>query len=114
MIQVDPHRIEGIDAYSNILYVKEDFAKLAHLAHRISNTNKYTPETCCVIGNYYSLKQQHEKAVTYFRRALRLNRDYLSAWTLLGHEYTEGETKSSLLRHIDVGISTKIITRQVV
>ena len=89
VIEVDPHRIEGIDAYSNILYVKEDFAKLAHLAHRISNTNKYTPETCCVIGNYYSLKQQHEKAVTYFRRALRLNRDYLSAWTLLGHEYTE-------------------------
>ena len=89
VIQVDPHRIEGIDAYSNILYVKEDFAKLAHLAHRISNTNKYTPETCCVIGNYYSLKQQHEKAVTYFLRALRLNRDYLSAWTLLGHEYTE-------------------------
>ena len=32
VIQVDPHRIEGIDAYSNILYVKEDFAKLAHLA----------------------------------------------------------------------------------
>ena len=27
--------------------------------------------------------------MTYFRRALRLNRDYLSAWTLLGHEYTE-------------------------
>ena len=89
VIEVDPHRIEGVDAYSNILYVKEEFAKLAHLAHRISNTNKYTPETCCVIGNYYSLKQQHEKAVTYFRRALRLNRDYLSAWTLLGHEYTE-------------------------
>jgi anaphase-promoting complex subunit 8 len=32
---------------------------------------------------------QHEQAVEYFRRALRLNRHYLSAWTLMGHEYVE-------------------------
>ncbi|KAK8943020.1 Anaphase-promoting complex subunit 8 [Platanthera zijinensis] len=35
------------------------------------------------------LKGQHEKAVLYFRRALKLNRKYLSAWTLMGHEYVE-------------------------
>jgi len=27
--------------------------------------------------------------VLYFRRALKLNRHYLSAWTLMGHEYVE-------------------------
>jgi anaphase-promoting complex subunit 8 len=32
---------------------------------------------------------QHERAVEYFRRALRLSRTYLSAWTLMGHEYVE-------------------------
>ncbi|KAJ4967416.1 hypothetical protein NE237_019265 [Protea cynaroides] len=32
---------------------------------------------------------QHEKSVMYFRRALKLNRNYLSAWTLMGHEYVE-------------------------
>jgi anaphase-promoting complex subunit 8 len=47
------------------------------------------PETCCVVGNYYSLRNQHEKAVLYFQRALRLNPSYLSAWTLMGHEYVE-------------------------
>jgi hypothetical protein len=26
--------------------------------------DKYRPETCCVIGNYYSLKGEHEKAVS--------------------------------------------------
>ena len=31
----------------------------------------------------------HERAVQYFRRALRLNPAYLSAWTLMGHEYVE-------------------------
>ena len=29
------------------------------------------------------------QAVTYFRRALKLSRQYLSAWTLMGHEYVE-------------------------
>lgn len=33
--------------------------------------------------------QDHEKAVLYFRRALRLNAGYISAWTLMGHEYIE-------------------------
>lgn len=40
-------------------------------------------------GNYYSLRGEHEKAVQYFRRALKLDRGYLSAWTLMGHEYVE-------------------------
>ena len=173
---------QGMDTYSNILYVKEQFAALSHLAHRAAVADKYRPETCCIIGNYYSLKGQHEKvrrrrgraallglssaassasgsssqqrralwqaaivtrlrqihaateqeapsrgrrdalmqrctckrivmgvgisqmpihawkatahraavqAVLYFRRALKLNRHYLSAWTLMGHEYVE-------------------------
>lgn len=40
-------------------------------------------------GNYYSLRRDHEKAIVYFRRALKLDRGYLSAWTLMGHEYIE-------------------------
>ena len=50
---------------------------------------RYRTETCCVIGNYYSLKSLHEKAVMYFQRALKLNPSYLSAWTLMGHEFIE-------------------------
>ena len=52
---------QGMDIYSNILYVKEAFAALSHLAQRAALTNKYRPETACIIGNYYSLKGQHEK-----------------------------------------------------
>lgn len=89
LLRTDPYRIEGMDTYSNILYVKECFAALSHLAHKAVLTDKYRPETCCIIGNYYSLKAQHEKAVLYFQRALKLNKKYLSAWTLMGHEYVE-------------------------
>jgi tetratricopeptide (TPR) repeat protein len=40
----------------------------------------HTPETCCVVGNYYSLKGKHERAILYFQRALKLNPKCLSAW----------------------------------
>ena len=89
LLSKNPDRIQGMDVYSNILYVKEAFAELSFLAHRAMETAKYTPEACCIAGNYFSLRQQHEKAVLYFRRALKLNPDYLSAWTLMGHEYLE-------------------------
>lgn len=63
--------------------------KLAFLAQIAAATDKFRPETCCVVGNYYALKSEHEKAVMYFRRALTLDRNFLAAWTLMGHEYVE-------------------------
>lgn len=86
---VEPHRLDHVDTYSNILYVKEKKAELSHLAHAVTKSDKYSPETCCVVGNYYSLKGQHEKAIMYFQRALRLNSRCISAWTLMGHEFVE-------------------------
>lgn len=34
---------------------------------------KFCPESCCVVGNHYSLKGKHERAVLYFQRAIKLN-----------------------------------------
>ena len=84
-----PHRLDGLDHYSNILYVMGARPQLAFIAQVATATDKFRPETCCVVGNYYSLKSEHEKAVMYFRRALTLDRSFLSAWTLMGHEYIE-------------------------
>jgi len=95
LLAEDPYRMEGMDNYSNILYVKECFSALSFVAHKAVLTDKYRPETCCIIGNYYSLKAHHEKAVEYFKRALKLNRQYLSAWTLMGHEYVEMKNVSA-------------------
>ena len=89
LLHADPHRIDSLDHYSNILYVMGARPKLAFLAQVATATDKFRPETCCVVGNYYSLKSEHEKAVMYFRRALTLDRNCLSAWTLMGHEYVE-------------------------
>jgi len=86
---LDPHRLDHVDTYSNILYVKERKAELSFLAHSVCGIDKYRPETCCVVGNYYSLKGRHERAIVYFQRALKLDNRYLSAWTLMGHEFVE-------------------------
>lgn len=50
------YRLDGVDTYSNILYVKEEKRKLSALAHSCVSVDKYRPESCCVIGNYFSLK----------------------------------------------------------
>ncbi|XP_066319086.1 anaphase-promoting complex subunit 8-like [Miscanthus floridulus] len=89
LLRTDPFRVDSMDIYSNLLYAKESLTALSFLAHRVFLTDKYHPESCCIIANYYSLKGQHEKSVLYFQRALKLNRKYLSAWTLMGHEYVE-------------------------
>jgi anaphase-promoting complex subunit 8 len=85
----DPYRLDDMDIYSNILYVMERAPELAFLAQLANSTDKFRPETCCIIANYYSLKSQHEKAIVYYQRALVLDRNCLSAWTLMGHEFVE-------------------------
>ncbi|KAL9062357.1 MAG: hypothetical protein Q9157_008995, partial [Trypethelium eluteriae] len=89
LLKTDPFRLDALDHYSNILFVMVRTPQLASLAQHASQTDRFRPETCVVVGNYYSLKSEHEKAVIYFRRALTLDRTFLSAWTLMGHEYTE-------------------------
>lgn len=94
ILKVDPYRLDNMDIYSNLLYVREMRVELSNLAHNTCDIDKYRVETCCVIGNFYSLRTQHEKAVLYFQRALKLNPNYLSAWTLMGHEYMEMKNTS--------------------
>ncbi|PHH72939.1 hypothetical protein CDD80_4163 [Ophiocordyceps camponoti-rufipedis] len=89
IVALHPHRLDSLDNYSNILYVLNLRPKLAFVAHLCSSVDKFRPESCVVIGNYYSLLSMHDKAVQHFRRALTLDRSCLSAWTLMGHEYVE-------------------------
>lgn len=106
LLSLHPHRLDSLDHYSNILYVLNLRPKLAFLAHLCSSVDKFRPESCVVIGNYYSLLSMHEKAVGYFRRALTLDRSCLSAWTLMGHEYVELKNTHSAIesyrRAVDV------------
>jgi hypothetical protein len=46
----DPYRLDNLDTYSNLLYVKELRVELAYLAHQACEIDKYRVETCCVVG----------------------------------------------------------------
>lgn len=49
----DPYRMDNLDTYSNLLYVKDMKTELATLAHHAVSIDKYKVETCCVIGKCY-------------------------------------------------------------
>ena len=85
----NPYNLDFVDIHSNVLYVKNKPAQLAVLAQKVTALDVYRPESCNVIGNFYSLRGEREKAIEYFKKALVLDPEYLSAWTLLGHEYLE-------------------------
>ncbi|KAH9510557.1 Anaphase-promoting complex subunit 23 [Dermatophagoides farinae] len=85
----EPYKLDAMDIYSNLLYCKESRTELSSLAHILNKIDPYRVETCVCIANFYSLRRQHAKSAVYFSRALRLNPKYLSAWTLMGHEYIE-------------------------
>lgn len=42
-----------------------------------------------LLANYYSITREIAESVEYFKRALKLDRNYHLAWTLLGHDYIE-------------------------
>jgi anaphase-promoting complex subunit 8 len=47
---LDPGRIEGLDIYSNILYLTGNKLKLSNLAHDLLAIDKDRPEVCCIVG----------------------------------------------------------------
>lgn len=48
--EMEPHRLDQMDCYSNVLYVKERRAELSHLAHMAVRLEKFSPETCIIVG----------------------------------------------------------------
>jgi len=83
IMQQHPHRLEDLEVYSNILHNNSDSATLSLVAQHAIQGDPHRPETCAVVANYYSLKNEHERAVLYFKRALFLDPGFVCAWTLM-------------------------------
>ena len=87
--KLDPMRLETMELYSNVLFVKEDVSKLSELAHSLSQIDKFRPETLTVCGNFFAISGKHENAIAQFAMALRFDISFGFAWTLIGHEFIE-------------------------
>eukprot|EP01029_Cantina_marsupialis_P019279 TRINITY_DN44809_c0_g1_i1.p1 TRINITY_DN44809_c0_g1~~TRINITY_DN44809_c0_g1_i1.p1 ORF type:complete len:540 (+),score=114.56 TRINITY_DN44809_c0_g1_i1:120-1739(+) len=84
-----PFRLVHMDNLSNIYFVHGRKDLLGNLAQTVVRINKFCPESCIVIGNYYSLSGKHEDAIKSFQRAVQLDSECHNALTLAGHEYME-------------------------
>lgn len=49
----------------------------------------------CIAANYYSLRGEHDRAVAFLQRSLKLNPNNASVWTLIGHEFMEQKNNSA-------------------
>ncbi len=101
--ETNPHRVDDIDQFSNMLFVMKKREKLFRLAHEYINADQMRPEILSLIGififaplptlglrpkgNYYSMLDEHDKTIEYLHRAVLLDCTYRSGWTLIGHEY---------------------------
>lgn len=101
----DPYRVDSMENFSNLLFVKKHKKELAKLAYDIERVDPFTPEANSCIANSFSAREQHTKAIIYFTRALRLNPDHLNSWTLIGHEYLEMKSFEKALQAYRYAIS---------
>ncbi|EAY14887.1 TPR Domain containing protein [Trichomonas vaginalis G3] len=90
-----PLRLESLELFSHLLFVKEDLAALSELAQKLVQIDKFRPETLTVLGNFFALSGRHEDAIEQFAMCLRFDSDFSFAWTLIGHEYIELQNSSA-------------------
>jgi anaphase-promoting complex subunit 3 len=80
-------RIENIEFYSSCLWHLKKQQELCLLAHHCLESHFFRPETWIVLANTYSLNQDHETALLFLSRALKIDPDNAYAFCLSGHEH---------------------------
>ncbi|KAK8940713.1 hypothetical protein KSP39_PZI010567 [Platanthera zijinensis] len=85
--RVSPCMLEGMDAYSTVLYHLKEDMKLSYLAQELISIDRLSPQAWCDMGNCYSLQRDHEMALKNFQRAIQLDSRFAYAHTLCGHEH---------------------------
>ena len=94
----------------NIVYVdcftppQDRLPELSRLAQDLVRIDRYMPVSCCVLGNFYSQRGNHNMAIVYFQRAVRLDKNNPSAWILLGHEFLELKNSSMAIEAYTKGL----------
>ncbi|KAI0239151.1 Anaphase-promoting complex subunit 8 [Massospora cicadina] len=93
--RADAYLLDYADVFSHILFLLADLGRLGWLASRCVKVDRLRPETCCVVGNFYAAHRNHEKALSYFSRAIQLDGGFQTAWILAGHCLVELQNLST-------------------
>lgn len=89
--KLEPYRLEGMEYYSSSLWQLHKEVELSVLAKELVEFDQNAPETWCVAGNCYSLQKEHESAIKYLEKAIKVDPNFAYAYTLLGHELISAE-----------------------
>lgn len=89
--KLEPYRLKGMEYYSSALWQLHKEVELSILAKELMNSDQEAPETWCAAGNCYSLQKEHESAIKYLERAIKVDPNFAYAYTLLGHELISAE-----------------------
>jgi anaphase-promoting complex subunit 3 len=76
----------GLEFHSTALWHLRRSVELGHLAQRALEWDRRQPQVWVVVGNCFSLQQEHDKAVRCFKRAIQLDPSFVYAYTLIAHE----------------------------
>ncbi|KAJ3188253.1 Anaphase-promoting complex subunit 23 [Gaertneriomyces sp. JEL0708] len=93
----EPYSLENTDTQSHILFTLNQHEKLSVLAHEAVELDRFKPETCITLGNYYSSRRDHYHALQYFERATKLRPGFAEAFILMGDEYLELKNSNAAL-----------------
>ncbi len=97
LFSIDPYRYESIINYAHILFMLEMNDVFSQFAFKVFEMDKFRAETNQVIGNFFSYRGDHIKAIKYLERSLYLNDKSSETWLYLGQEYFEvGKLKMSI------------------
>eukprot|EP01034_Spumella_vulgaris_P033364 gene33364-41173_t len=91
MLKVEPFRLSGMEILSTALWHLRLEKDLCALASQVSSIDRLSPETWCVVGNCFSFQKEPETAIKFFDRALQLDKSFVYAHTLSGHEQVNNE-----------------------
>ena len=88
ILAANPSRLDYLDFLSNILYMSANLDKLSHYASQFAHET-HRPEVCVLVGQTFSFRGEHEKAIKYFTRATQLQPSFGPAYTLLGQAFND-------------------------
>jgi len=89
--RIEPRRVEGLEYYSTVLWHLRKDIELGHLAQRSLTWDRLKPQVWCVVGNCFSLQNEHDVAIKFFKRAIQVDPSFTYAYTLCGHEFVANE-----------------------
>ncbi len=91
LLDIEPYRLQSMEAYSTLLWHLGDPPALSHLSQSLIAIDREAPQPWIAAGNCFSLQKDHDEAMRCFRRAAQVDPGCAYAWTLCGYEAIEME-----------------------